>query len=103
MKGLDKYIKKHGKHFTEELAYDIVGHTWSYEEIYEALQKKVYYNISGCTSGDIVYCVNGMGFETKKEFVSFLLRCIMCDMGISDKLFDSWIMCHGDFDFTHYI
>lgn len=103
MKGLNEYVSKHGKHFTEDLAHAISGCRWSYKEIDESLQKKVYYNVSGCTPGDIVYCVNGLEFDNRKEIVSFLLRCVMYDVGTSDELFDTWILCHPDFDFTPYI
>ena len=103
MRGLEEYVCKHGKHFTEDLAHAVSGYRWSYKEIEESLQKRVYYNVSGCTSGDIVYCVNGLDLENRKEIVSFLLRCVMYDVGASDKLFDLWVMCNQDFDFTPYI
>lgn len=103
MKGLEEYIKRHGRHFTEKLAYDITGGGWTYKEIDDSLQKKVYYNVSGCTPGDIVYCVNSLNFVNKKEIVSFLLRCVLYDVGMSDMLFNMWAISHDDFDFTNYI
>lgn len=103
MKGLKEYIKKHGKHFTEELAHDVVGSAWSFKEIDRSLQKKVYYNVSGCTSGDIVYYVNGMGFDYMRDIIQFLIRDVLYDVGLSDKLFLMWCECNKDFDFTPYI
>ena len=103
MKGLEEYIEKHGKHFTMKLAYDVSNDYWSDEEIHKALQKKVYYNVSGCTPGDIVYVVNGMDIDNMKEVVRFLMRCVLYDVGTSDKLFDTWVCFNEDFDFTHYI
>lgn len=103
MKGLKEYVAKHGLHFTEELAYDIVGKHWIYEDIDKALQKEVYYNVSGCTPGDIIYCVNIAGLHRKKDIVNFLIEYILCDVGFSDRLFNSWSTINKDFDFTPYI
>ena len=104
MKGLDEYIAKHGKHFTEELAYRAAGSKrWTSAEIHRALQKKVYYNVSGCTSDDIAYLVNGMGFTSKRDFISFLMRCIFYEVDSSDRNFDMWVIANKDFDLTPYI
>ena len=58
MKGLRQYIKKHGKHFTEELAYKTAGKRWSSTQIEKATQREVYYNVTASTLGDIVYLAN---------------------------------------------
>lgn len=57
MKGLKRYIRKHGKHFTEELAL-AVADKWSVEQVMNSAQKKVYYNITSATDGDIAYLAN---------------------------------------------
>ena len=103
MKGLKEYVEKHGRHFTEELAYTVSGCRWTYKEINNSLQKKVYYNVSGCTPGDIVYCVNGLDFDNRRDIVSFLIRCVLYDVGVSDTLFNLWVMDNNSFDFTPYI
>lgn len=103
MKGLKEYVEKHGRHFTEELAYAVSGCRWTYKEIDKSLQKKVYYNVSGCTPGDIAYCVNGLDFDNRRDAVSFLLRCVLYDVGLSDTLFNLWVMDNDSFDFTPYI
>ena len=58
LKGLRRYIRKHGKHFTEELAYDAVFCKWDAQEVQESTQKMVYYNITGATMGDMLYLMN---------------------------------------------
>ena len=58
MKGIVDYLKKHGYHFTEELARNAVPHRWDIDTILKEAQRRVYYNVSGSTSGDIYYLVN---------------------------------------------
>ena len=102
MKGLEQYIAKHGRHFTEELAYDIMGSMWSFEEIDTTLQKRVYYNVSGMTSGDIVYYVNGMGWKSKGEMLYWLIPDLL-EVGLSEELFSAFLLVRDQFDFTPYI
>ena len=102
MKGLEEYIKKHGRHFTEELAHDVMGRYWTFEDIEASLQKKVYYNVSGCTSGDIVYYANGMGFENKRDLIQWLMVTLL-DVGCAEQMFSVFLMVYQDFDFTPYI
>ena len=58
MKGLRKYIAKHGKHLTEQLAVDALECRWNIPEVVKATESKVYYNVSEATLGDIVLMVN---------------------------------------------
>lgn len=55
MKGLRKYLRKHGHHFTKELVEDVIPLKWNVDSIMDAAQKKVYYNVTGATSGDMAY------------------------------------------------
>ena len=55
MEGLEEYIKVHGNHFTEELAAEVTNRKWDSSEIVMAAQKRVYYNVTGSTIGDMVY------------------------------------------------
>jgi hypothetical protein len=108
MKGLKEYIKKHGKHFTEELAYVATEKYWDAKEIDAALQKKVYYNVSGYTKGDIIYIFNGVweyGRGNKKERADFV-RSTLGDAYYLDvpTVFTFWAESYGkNFDFTPYI
>jgi hypothetical protein len=58
IKGLYRYIRKHGRHLTEELAYNAVSCLWDSAQVQESAQKKVYYNVTSATSGDMMYIVN---------------------------------------------
>lgn len=55
MKGLRKYIAKHGRHFTPELAAKVLDCKWNASEVEIASDRVVYYNVSGATLGDIVF------------------------------------------------
>ena len=102
MKGLKEYIEKHGKHFTIQLAHDVAGKCYSSKEIDESLQKKVYYNVSGCTAGDVVYMFNILPHFSKKERINFTLYSLK-DIDHSELLFPLWVLENEDFDFTPYI
>lgn len=63
------YIKKHGYHFTEELAHeaskwmenaDGSKHSWTTNQVNEAIQKHkiAYENTNKCTPGDLCYLAN---------------------------------------------
>ena len=103
MEGLQQYVDKHGKHFTESLAYNVAGRHWSADKIIGALSSKVYYNVSGCTLGDIVYCVNRMNFSTKRDVQNFLLKDVLCNVDMSDRLFGEWVEGNEYFDLTPYL
>ena len=112
MKGLRKYIRKHGKHFTEELAYKIAGKRWNAQQIEHAIQKKVYYNVTESTIGDMVYMVNEV-YSIKHRHTS-LRECAKYTIGIVGDyqyyggiLFMEWLKemktADNDFDFRDYI
>ena len=121
MKGLREYIKKHGKHFTEELAYDAAfSKRWNKKQIEEAIQNRVWYNVTGSTLGDIIYLVNEcyddgiigdmLGYNKKSKCISYTLLYIGDFNNYGGKLFDEWLaeirqhdFFKGDFDFTPYI
>lgn len=109
MKGLRQYIRKHGKHFTEELAMTVTNGRWNPSEIMEKAESIVYYNVTGSTVGDIVFLVNyakdtGKPFyRTKHSCVKFAL-CIVGEYALRDgAMFSKWLGDTRDFDFTPYI
>ncbi len=65
MKGLEKYIGKHGKHITSELASDILKYKWNSSEVNSMAQKIVYYNVTDATSEDMTYMVNAFYADNK--------------------------------------
>lgn len=111
MKGLKEYIRKHGKHFTEKLAYKVVGKRWSGKQIERAAQKKVYYNVTGSTLGDMIYLTNEV---SSKWDIPALYTCTKFTLYIigdyeyhGGKVFTSWLEELEEmgisFDFTPYI
>lgn len=118
MKGLNEYIKKHGKHFTEDLAYDAAfSKKWNKKQIEDVLQGMVWYNVTGSTIGDIIYLVNEcyddenfMGYGKKHKCISYTLLYIGDFKNYGGKLFDEWLeemkqhrVIRDNFDFTPYI
>ena len=109
MKGLKKYIKKHGRHFTEELAMGATGGRWNRKDIIDEVESHVYYNVTGSTVGDIIFLVNfakdsGRPFlRTKHQCVKFAL-CIVGEYAMHDGvMFSKWVGDTKDFDLTQYI
>jgi hypothetical protein len=109
MKGLKEYIAKHGRHFTEELAYDTAGNWWSAETVEVTAQRKVYYNVTGSTIGDMVYLVNEIYADglLRRNTIDNCVGSMLCIIGSYDNgrdaAFSDWIDSITDFDFTPYI
>lgn len=109
MKGLRQYIKKHGKHFTEELAMSVTNGKWDSSEVMEKARSMVYYNVTGSTVGDIVFLTNyakdtGKSFyKTKHNCVKFALY-IVGEYALHDGvMFNKWVGDTRNFDLTPYI
>ena len=108
MKGLKEYIKKHGRHFTVDLAYRIIGDRWKAKEVYDYLQKKVYYNINGTTLGDMVYLFNNMyeSNSSKQDCRKSVISYVQ-DIGNLDNpfIFEHWVSDAktSHFDITPYV
>lgn len=109
MKGLRSYIKKHGKHFTEKLAYDaVLDKRWDRKQIESAFQKRAWYNVTGSTIGDIIYLINNSLLEhgSRSKCITYTLLYIEDYRNYGGKLFDEWlreVKINGNFDFTPYI
>lgn len=109
MKGLKEYIEKHGKHFTVKLAYDVGGHKWTAENIKNSAQKKVYYNVTGSTLGDMVFIVHLYWHtfynKSKNSCLDNMLSIIGNYYFYGGKVFDLWLYTIKEetFDFTPYI
>ena len=109
MKGLEEYIRKHGRHFTEQLAYDTAGNKWSAKVVETTAQRKVYYNVTGSTIGDMVYLVNEIYADgiLRKNTLNNCVNSMLCIIGSFDEgrdaAFSDWIDSIVDFDFTPYI
>ena len=104
MKGLKEYLRKHGKHFTVELACSAVKLRWKPEQVMKAIKDEVWYNVSESTFGDIVFLVNLAGFyqncfsfSTKHECIKYALG-IVGNMDCNGMAFDNWLSAHRDDD-----
>ena len=109
MKGLKEYIAKHGRHFTTGLAYDAAGNKWSAEIVEVTAQRRVYYNVTGSTIGDMVYLVNEIYADglLNKNTIDTCVDSMLYIIGSYDEgrdaAFSDWIDSITDFDFTPYI
>ena len=109
MKGLRRYINKHGRHFTEELALSVTGGKWDSSEVMEKAQSMVYYNVTGSTVGDIVFLAN-YAKDTRKPFYKTKHNCVrfaLCIVGEyalhNGVMFTKWVGDTKDVDLTPYI
>lgn len=109
MKGLKQYIRRHGRHFTEELALAVTD-KWNVEQVMSSAQKKVYYNVTSATDGDIVYLVNAcnaLDGLSKGESLNISLSIVGDYIGGKEYAFRYFIgtakLHKPDFDFTPYI
>lgn len=106
MKGLEEYIRKHGSHFTEELAVDVTGSKWSPSRIERDAQKHVYYNVTESTRGDMVYLMTIERSRSYNKKIKTMLSWVQ-DFRKTGSPFCIWLTVmttnHEDFDFTPYI
>lgn len=109
MKGLEEYIKVHGKHFTERLAYKAAGRKWNSKQVKDAAQRKVYYNVTGATLGDMVYLANMAYYRkgwSKSKCIDFCLA-VIGDYGVGEgfplKHYTRIQQSPLEIDFTPYI
>ena len=108
MKGLEGYIRRHGRHFTVQLASKAISIRWSSSEVMKAAQRKVYYNVTSASEGDMVYLVN-LGYLlngwNKDRCIDFCLK-VIGDYGVGEgTAFNDYIERteSSGFDFTSYI
>ena len=103
MKGLRKYIAKHGRHFTVELAEKALDCKWYSSEVKMASEKMVYYNVSEATLGDMVFLVNLFAYSLhKRECIKYALN-IVERVDANGYAFNAWLSSHEDIDLTDYI
>ena len=107
MKGLDEYVSKHGRHFTEELASEVTNGRWNPSKVEKDAQKHVYYNVTGSTLGDMVYLMTlGDSRMPYNKKVKMMLSWVG-DYSKEGSPFCIWLavltVSGGSFDFTPYI
>lgn len=113
MRGLERYIEKHGRHFTSKLAVTVTGGKWDSSRIERDAQKQVYYNVTGSTLGDMVYLMDLMydrlyplGEYTPNRGLKMMLSWVG-DFKKTEVPFSIWLTFmtsdNVEFDFTPYI
>jgi hypothetical protein len=103
MKGLRKYLKKYGPHFTEKLASKVVYKRWSMKDIINTSNRKVYYNVTDSTDGDMFFLVNYFGTRFNKIDAVNLMLTLVGDYYSTGIAFMYWCSINEDFDLTAYI
>ena len=106
MKGLEEYIKRHGRHLTERLALDSTVVRWDAAKVRKAVEGRAYYNVTGFTVGDMVYLVNEYHARYprphKAQCIKYILR-IVEDVAFEGKAFDDWLAKGSTVDLGRYI
>ena len=107
MKGLREYVKKHGMHFTEKLALDAIPLRWDAEKVKQATQKKVYYNVTGASSGDMLYLVGIADEKSLDKCIDFMINVIGNYEYSNGLVFSAWCCLKeaskDNVDLTEYI
>lgn len=113
MRGLKRYIRKHGYHFTEQLALDAaLNKRWNWEQVEKELHRRVWFNVTDSTVGDMLYLVNEcydednfMGYGKKSKCVSYAILYVGDFRYYGGSLFKRWLddIPDSSFDFTPYI
>ena len=113
IKGLRKYVKKYGRHLTEDLAYSAIPCIWTSEEVQKEAQRAVYYNVTSATLGDMLFLANYIHnrttgrFVSKRSSVSGMLHYIGNYRRGKHKAFDIFLSNlrneRKKFDFNRYI
>ena len=105
MKGLEQYLEKYGKHFTEALVKDVLVLKWSPREIENSAQRRVYYNVTESTLGDMVYLVHL--FSDKKDRGIKDMLAYIGNVRNNGTAFTEWVylvsLTGKEIDFTPYI
>lgn len=104
MKGLRQYIRKHGKHLTEELAIAVVKCKWNPSEIDEYTKDLVYYNVTKASLGDMVYLVNSYRMIRKanrQSCIRFALN-VIGETKLEGYAFNEMLYNNKDIDLRNY-
>lgn len=91
-------------HFTLKLASDVLGKhkRWGLGEVKESLDRKVWFNLTGATDGDILFLGNYFHNCNKRGNMA-LARTFLGYYSFGGALRILLNDCRQDFDFTPYI
>ena len=103
MKGLKRYLARHGRHFTVKLAMDVIDCKWDANEVKKASDAMVYYNVSKSTLGDMVYLANLFAYDLpKRRCIEYTLEMVG-NVYAEGRAFNAWIILDEDIDLGKYI
>lgn len=103
MKGLKRYLARHGRHFTVKLAMDVIDCKWDANEVKKASDAMVYYNVSKSTLGDMVYFANLFAYDLpKRRCIEYALEMVG-NVYAEGRAFNAWITLDEDIDLGKYI
>lgn len=104
IKGLKEYVEKHGMHLTRELAESILGEDqrWSLEEIRKIMDKRVWFNTTSATDGDILYLGNCFIHVNKRRGADLAIEFVDSYKNLWFP-FEMFLLYEKDFDLTPYI
>lgn len=103
MKGLRKYIARHGRHFTVELAMDVIDCKWNADEVRRASEALVYYNVSRATLGDMVFLANLFAYDLpKRKCIRYALDMVG-NVEAEGRAFCAWLRSDDNIDLSRYI
>lgn len=103
MKGLRKYITRHGRHFTVELVMDIMDCKWNADEVKKASEARVYYNVTRSTLGDMIFLANLFAYDLpKRRCIEYALEMVG-NADAEGRAFNAWITLDEDIDLSKYI
>lgn len=106
MKGIRGYVAKHGRHLTERLAMDALKCRWNTSEVHRAAERRVYYNVSEATLGDIVLMVNHFNscfIDARKcDCIKWALSKVE-DVNANGYAFEILLDNYKDIDLRNYI
>lgn len=105
MKGLKQYIRKHGRHLTEELALSVIDCKWNPSKVEQYLKDLVYYNVTKSSLGDMVYLVNRykiMKKANRQSCIRFALNVVE-EVKLEGYAFDEMLYYNKNIDLRKYI
>ena len=102
MKGLKRYLARHGRHFTVKLAMDVIDCKWNADEVKKASEAMVYYNVSRSTLGDMVYLANLFAYDLpKRRCIEYALE-IVGNVDAEGRAFNAWATLDEGIDLGKY-
>ncbi len=108
MKGLRKYLAKHGRHLTISLAKKATSNRWSAHEVESSSERIVYYNVTDSTLGDIIFLTNYY-YDSQLPVKTSRIACVrktlraVEDINAKELAFDLFLTLDENLDLRKYL